>query len=92
MLTKIFWKDALERMLSTGAQAVLVVGGATESYVGLIQTKPGVKSWQLLGYAFVAGSFWALMKALAAVSIGSRNSASFIVDAKEVKSTNELKG
>jgi hypothetical protein len=75
MFTKLFWKDAIERAISTAAQAaILAIGGQGASIVD-----PG---W-LVALGFAAGGFvLSIIKSLAAGAIGSPNSASFVVDTK----------
>lgn len=82
MYNKVFWMDAFERMVSTGAQtALLAFGGQAAELV--------VSGLKIIVFAFVGGMILALLKSLAALTIGSRGSASFVVGATE---TNQLKG
>lgn len=82
MFSKLFWKDAIERMVSTAAQAMLLVTGLSENAIGVINQ--GL-TWELVLWAGFGGAALSLLKALAAISTKDTNSASFTVGAKEVK-------
>jgi hypothetical protein len=82
MYTKLFWKDAFERAVSTAAQAVLLVTGLSEDALGVINQ--GI-TWEMVAWAAGGGAALSLLKGLAAGSMKETNSASFTVGAKEVK-------
>ena len=65
MFTKLFWKDAVERAVSTGAQAVLT--GLALSDVTPVDAF--AIDWRLAGGFFVGGTFWSLVKAVAVGSL-----------------------
>lgn len=78
MFTKLFVKDMLERSLSTAAQAALIaIGGQAINKVdgGLM----------VVFYAALTGAVLTVLKSVAAANVGSNKSASFVVDAKEIK-------
>lgn len=82
MFTPLFWKDTIERAISTAAQAVLLVSGLSEEALGVINQ--GL-TLNLILSAAVGGFSLAVLKALAATQLSKTNSASFTVDAKETK-------
>jgi hypothetical protein len=82
MYSKLFWKDTFERMVSTAAQAVLLIMGLSEDAIGVINQ--GITLDMVLWAAF-GGAMLSLLKALTAGSVRETNSASFTVGAKEVK-------
>jgi len=60
MFTRLFWKDAAERAVSTGAQAALLVVGQDLAGVDLFAMSPA----NIAG-AFLGGAFLAVLKCLA---------------------------
>jgi len=76
MFTKLFWRDTIERVISTMAQLALVLGGADGS--GFL--KMDIQQFLLL---VLAGGVATLLKALAAAKIGVTGSASFTVENAE---------
>lgn len=77
MFTKLFWKDTLERAISTAAQFALAVIGLSENGFGVITQNA---SLVLIGYAALSGFVLAILKALAALHFTDGNSASLTVD------------
>jgi hypothetical protein len=75
MFTKLFWKDAIERAVSTAAQAFLLASGG----VAFSIVDPALLTYV---YFAVGGFILSIIKSLAAGAIGSPNSASFVVDTK----------
>lgn len=73
MFTKIFWKDASERAISTAAQFLLVLGGADGANFLSLDSKQVV----LLS---LAGAFAAVLKAIVALKTTSGNSASLTIE------------
>ena len=70
MLSKQFWLDALERGVSTAAQAVVLA--VTGDAFNVLNA-----DWKTLGGAAAGGFALAILKALAASRVGSPDSASF---------------
>lgn len=73
IFSKTFWKDALERSISTGAQSIIVGLGLDQ--VDVVSLVPDFKT---IASLFVAGFIVAIIKAVAAAQIGDSNSASLI--------------
>jgi hypothetical protein len=70
MFTTKFWRDAAERAASTAAQSALLVVGADQLNVLVLD-------WQNLAGFAAGGAFLSLLKALAAArAVGSQDSAS----------------
>lgn len=74
MFTKLFWKDATERALSTAAQFALGVIGLSDAVAGVITQNA---SWELILSAAATGFILSLLKAIAAAKVGNKDSASF---------------
>lgn len=72
MFTRIFWRDTIERAISTAAQFLLAgIGGqAADKLVG---------GWEVLAAAAATGFALTVIKSLAAASFGDKESASFTV-------------
>ena len=70
MLTRKFWRDALERSVSTAAEAVLLVLGG-DVFFDAVHA-----DWATVGGAAAGGAFLALVKSLAAVKVGGDDNAS----------------
>lgn len=66
MYTKEFWKDAIERSISTAAQAVLLAVGASDNVLGLVNHPLDLP---LMAYAALGGFTLALLKALALAGV-----------------------
>lgn len=64
MFTKTFWKDAVERAVSTGAQFALAAIGQDVAGVDLFAVNPG----NVLG-AFATGAVLTVLKCLAAARV-----------------------
>lgn len=92
LFTKLFWLDAGERMVVTAAQVMLSIvtiflpaitvanGESLQTAVALmVQTAPFI----LL--AGVGGAFYALLKAVIAAYKNKTDTASLVVDTKELK-------
>lgn len=77
MFSKLFWRDASERAISTAAQAVLLAIGASDSVFGFLNQEVNVG---LILYAAIGGFTLSILKALAALHITEGNSASLSVD------------
>ena len=75
---KLFWIDATERAIKTFAQAAVAI--LTADAVGLI----GVDYIQLASIAGLA-SVVSLLTSIASGGVGSTDSASLVVDTKEIK-------
>ena len=76
MFTKLFWRDTIERIISTMAQFLLVLGGVDGSGFLNLQFEQILTMTALGGLA-------TLLKALAAANIGVTGSASFTVETAE---------
>lgn len=72
MFSKVFWKDAIERAVSTIAQFLLVMGGANGAGFLTVSIK------QLIVLSLVGGVA-SILKSVVAVSTTSGDSASFVV-------------
>lgn len=70
IFTATFWKDALERVISTAAQAAIGAWGAT----AVIQDV----DWRIIGGTAAAAAVLSLVKAVAASGTGRSDSASFV--------------
>lgn len=78
MFSKLFLKDMVERAISTGAQTLLIaLGGQSADKV--------TDGYMVLVVAFLGGFILSVIKSLAAANLGTSNSASFVVDSKELK-------
>ena len=77
MFTKIFWKDAGERALKTVAQSMVALLTAGSFNLLSVDYK------NLLSVSLFAG-LTSLLTSVASASVGSTNSASLVVDTKEV--------
>ena len=80
LYTKVFWADTFERAVTTAAQAILLVlglGSATFEQLADVNLIANI-NFTTLVYAGVGGFLLAVIKALAAAQIGSKDSASFI--------------
>jgi len=75
---KLFWIDATERAIKTFAQAAVAI--LTADAVGLI----GVDYIQLASIAGLA-SVVSLLTSIASGGVGSTDSASLVVDTREIK-------
>jgi hypothetical protein len=73
IFTKVFWRDAIERALSTAAQSVIAVTGL--EVVDIISAPLNLKT---LGSAALIGFVLTIVKAIAASYVGDSNSASFV--------------
>jgi hypothetical protein len=73
LFTKMFWRDAIERALSTAAQSVIAVTGL--EVVDIISAPLNLKT---LGSAAIVGFVLTIIKAVAASYIGDPDSASFV--------------
>lgn len=73
MFTKLFWRDTIERVISTMAQFLLVLGGVDGANFLNMDLQ------QLLTLTLLGG-LATLLKALAAANIGITGSASFTVE------------
>lgn len=82
MFTKLFWKDALERAISTAAQFALGVVGLSDEVFGVITQNATLP---LIVYAAITGFVLSIIKALAATGLAGTDTASFTVDTKELK-------
>ena len=70
MLSKLFWRDAVERAVSTGAQSALLVLGAD-------QLNALTADWVDVGGFALGGAALSLLKSLAAAKfVGDNESAS----------------
>lgn len=76
MFTKLFWRDTIERIVSTMAQFLLVLGGVDGANFLDMDFR------QLLTLTALGGVA-TLLKALAAAKIGVTGSASFTVENAE---------
>lgn len=72
MFTLAFWKDAIERAISTGAQAVLTVLSLDGINFIVMDFNP-VTALAAFGF----GALYAILKALVAARTGSNATASF---------------
>jgi hypothetical protein len=72
LFTKLFWRDAVERVVVTAAQAALVVG----SLDGVDQLADREVDLATLASAAGFGALYAFLKALVAGLYGDRDSAS----------------
>ncbi|MFB6518566.1 holin [Streptomyces sp. NPDC056401] len=79
-LTRTFWIDAMERAIKTVAQTVLSVWLIGDVVFNLLAVDWG----QTLGVAMGAGAISILMS-LASAQTGDKNSASLVVETKELK-------
>ena len=71
MWSKKFWRDAVERAVSTAAQsALLVLGG------GALPGSVINANWQNVGGVAAGGAMLTLLKAIAASNVGTKGSAS----------------
>lgn len=78
MFTKLFWKDAIERAISTTAQVFLAVGGVDAmGYLNI--------NLRVLLLTSVIGGGLSIVKAIAAAYKSNTDTASFTVDTKELK-------
>lgn len=78
LFTKIFWLDAGERVIVTVGEFLLVLGGADGA--GWLKLEP----LQLLALS-VAGGAAALLKAIVAAAKADTDTASLVVDTKELQ-------
>lgn len=76
MFSRIFWRDAAERAITTAAQgALLALGG---DLLDVLQA-----DWRVVGGAAASGALLALLKAvIAARTVGSPHSASLDPEAR----------
>lgn len=72
LFTKSFWKDAVERAISTGAQAVLTVLSLDGTNI-----IPVNFDWAVALSTFGFGAGFAILKALVASYAGNQGTASF---------------
>lgn len=70
MLTKRFWKDAFERVISTAAQAAIGAIGATAVVQDL--------DWKIVAGATGIAALLSFLKAIAATGVGNSQSASLV--------------
>ena len=78
LTTKTFWADAIERSVKTIAQAMVAQLGA--GAIGLLE----VNYISLLSVSGLAGLI-SLLTSIASANTGSSNSASLVVETKELK-------
>ena len=76
MFTKLFWKDALERAISTFAQVIGAVAGGD----GLGLLKADLQTLLIVG---LLGALGSIIKSIGAYKLTDSNSASLVVDAKK---------
>lgn len=82
MYTKLFWKDAAERALATFAQTLIAIVGvmAPMTELDLLELNYG----PILLVSFVSGML-SVLKSLAAAQKAGTDTASLVVDSKELK-------
>lgn len=75
MLSPLFWRDAVERAISTAAQAILTLLSLDGTGIVTVNMNLGI----ILATAGFA-AMYAILKAIVAVANTNGNSASFTVD------------
>lgn len=75
IFTKNFWADTFERSVSTAAQAVLVVAGLSDDFIGVLSQD---FNFRLAVSAAVLGFGFTVLKCLAASYVGNSDSPSLI--------------
>ncbi len=88
--TKLFWVDATERAIKSGAQFVLLtlgfgLGAGTATGETAQTVNAFLLDWRVLAGAFLGGIFLSYVTSLASANVGDTNSASLVVDTKIAK-------
>lgn len=80
MFSKLFWKDALERAVKTVAQTLVTLWLAGEQAFNILTV-----NWkQALGVGLGAGVL-SLLMSVASSQVAGKDTASLVVDTKELK-------
>lgn len=76
---KTFWADATERAVKTAAQAELLAVGASQGF------NVFTLDWKTALGAFFGGALLSYLTSLSSAGVGNSNSASLVVDNKELR-------